>query len=671
MWMSVLLPALLGLVIIFIPGLLVVTAARVKGFDAFAISPAVSVALVSISAILAPMLGIKWALWVPYACAAVCALFVFLLIFSCDALGLLDAPSRRRLSTTISPTPMSWSPVRDIWHYLAWAIAAVFLLRNMTNALGRPEWVSQTWDNIFHLNAVRYIAEHENGSSLFIANMTSGGGPTSFYPAVWHDIVSLVFMHSDASIPAATNAIVLIVSACVWPLSIIYMVRNIFSAGRFSLLLTGVVAASLPAYPYLLTYFGVLYPNLLGYALLPVGIGMLAQLFRAGLVRYLATAQSALLGIFVALGTALAHPNAIMSLLVLALPIFATRIVLQIIAAIKRETPWWVAGLQTLGILAIFAIIYYLWGVVRPPAGAGEMWHPDSSPGGALGELLSAQALVITKPLWLVVILFLLGAYYLVAAKNRLYWIFGTWGVLAFFYIAVRSLAWEDGRYDVVGVWYNDAFRLAALAPVVILLFVAYGAQVLALKISLLDTSRVLPRVRESPKAFIAVGAVALATLAFSLQTSAPLQGFIEKSFWKYAPDNESELLSPDEENVLERVDDIVPENEKIVVQAFNGGPLAYALADREVTAYHVLWTMTDDENYIYQNLNQANNDPKVCEILNRNNLHYYLDFGHIEVNGADHTSWYPGFKELTENGVTQEVYHSGDAKLYKITACS
>lgn len=673
-WLAILVPFLMGLLLLFVPGLLVTTAVRLRGFDAVAIAPPVSVAVLAVSAIIAPMVGVGWSLWVPLVFAVIVAALGFVVTFGLNKLGLLDAPYKRQLGSTIVRTPMTWNIKQQAWLYASVAIGSLLTLRNTARGIGAPDWISQTWDNNFHLNAVRYIVDHNNGSALFVANMTSGGGPATFYPLAWHDFVSLVFMHSDASIPVATNAFAMAVAGVVWPLSVMYMVRSIFRANPVALMLTGIAAASMSSFPFSLIYFGVLYPNLLGYALLPVGIGMMAQLFRVGLVRYLATTQSLFLGLFVALGIALAHPNAVMSMLVLIMPIFIARVVLQIIAAVKKETPWWVVALQTVVIAGIFYLISYLWEIVRPAKEAGEMWHPQSSQGEALGGMLTNEALT-SKPLWAVTTLSLIGIFFLIKCRNRLYWVLGMWGVLAYYYVAVRSLAWEDGRYEVVGVWYHDSFRLAALVPIVTLAFVAYGAHqlstLLADKLVGADLSRFKGRLREHGLVATVLGALAVIILGTVMQTAAPLNNYLHASRALYEPTLESPLLTPDEYNVLEHVDDYVAPDEEILVSPFNGGALAYAFADRKVTAYHTLWSMTEDEGYLYKNLDKAKTDPKVCQILEKDNIDYFLWFGWKEVNNTgDHAMWYPSFDKVVDSDLVEPVYHSGGATLYKITAC-
>lgn len=676
MWMSAALPAFLGVLFIFVPGFLVAAALRVKGFDAVAIAPPISVALIALSAVLAPSLGWQWALWVPFAFAIALALVAFGLGFLGEKLGFADAPHRRKLSTTIERSPMTWNFKAQLWFYVSVALGSVLAMRNVARSVGDPAWIAQTWDVSFHLNAVRFIANTGNASSLFIASMTSGDKDPEFYPAAWHDIVSLVFMHTDASIPVATNAVALVVAGIVWPLSVVYMVRSIFSARPLTLLIAGIAAASISAFPFSLLYFGILYPNLLGYALLPVGIGMMAQLFRVGLVRYLNTLQAAFLGIFVALGTAFAHPNAVMSLLVLVIPIFVTRIVLQVIAGVKKETPWWVVLLQVLGITAIFVVISILWDVVRPPREAGEMWGPTVAKGQALGELAFNQTLQTMTPLWVVTALSFIGIFFLVTCRNRLYWVFGLWLVLAYFYVAVRTLGWDEGRYDVVGVWYHDSFRLAALAPIAVIIFIAYGIDQLSLKVLQRfqgrETFTVRSKTFSKASALATLAGATVLVLGFLMQSALPLNNYIQRTRTIYEPSIDSELLTLDEYDVLLNLDRLVPEDEAIIVSPFTGASLAYALSDREVSAYHTIWQRTDEENYIYQNLDKAQEDPKVCELLEEENLRYYLWFGWDEINNdGNHAVWYPSFERLWETeGVIEPLYRTGGATLYEIVAC-
>lgn len=696
------LPAVLCAVVIFLPGILVALASRLRGFDAFAAAPALSVAMISISAILAPMLGVGWSLWIPLVFALLVAALGFVLTWAAGRLGsrrnrtatangAADEVADVRVGEGATLLPQRWFSRDQGLYWISFAIGAILLARNTTNSLGNPEWISQTWDNNFHLNVIRFIEDTGNASSLHVAALTSGDNPVFFYPAAWHDIVSLVFLNADISIPAATNVVALLTAAVIWPLSVLFMVRQIVTLNAPAVLSLGALCAAFTGFPILLLFFGVLYPNLLGISVLPVGIGLVAQLFRVGWVRRLGLTQTLFLGFFVGIGVAISHPNAVMSLLVIVVPIFITRAILQIVAAVRSRTPWWVAALQVAGIGVLLWVVNYLWGVVRPEKEAGIIWNPMISQAQAYGEAV-LNAPIGGIPQWFVTILLLLGIFALFKDGGRHLWLVASWCVVAFFYGAARSLPWEEDRYWVVGVWYHDSYRLAALLPLVCIPVAAYGISWLTRKIadsaafgaatraladrkaagfgSRAESGEALgaDRARQLVTGVLAVIAVLL--VSYFGQTAKAITDQVASTYFSYVPGPDSRLLSTDEKKLLDELDSYVPADEQILVQPFTGGSLAYAYADRKVSAAHAIYEATDNVYYLEQNLNKAKTDPKVCEIVNKDNLNYYLDFGKKEVNGDDHTHRFPGYENLKGNGILKEVKREGDAALYEVAAC-
>lgn len=672
-WFEIALPLLVGLIYLFVPGLLIAAVARLRGFEAFGLAPALSVAAIMLGATAAPMLGISWTLWVPVASAVLLAGLVLLVMLVGRWAGLGAALARSHQGRWLPPQR---SVVASVWwskdqavYWGSFLIGAVLLGRNVTNAIGQPEWISQTWDNNFHLNAVRFIEDTGSASPLTLGAMTTVEGEPTFYPGAWHAIVSLISMGSGAEIPVATNTMALVVSAIIWPLSTMFMVRQIFKLNTAGVVVAGAFAASFTAYPILLLDFGVLYPNLLGIALVPAGIGLVAQLFRMVAVRRISTLQSVVLGIPVALAIAISHPNAIMSLLVMIIPLLLGRVILNLATSVKHRAYGGATVATALGVTLIFIVMNILWGVVRPPQAAGEVWGPVLTQGQALGEPFAFAAMGF-KPQWFLAIIFAVGLYTFTHRSNVYsLWVLGSWAVVVYFYVAARSLAWEDGRYDVVGIWYHDSFRLAALLPIMSVPVLALAVHWAAEKIA---TSPWWQRSQwETARRISIVGAGALLAVVGFGQTSAALQNQVEANYYEYAPDPESDLLNTDEFEMLEVLDKYVPEGETIVVQPFTGAALAYAIADRPVTAYHTIYSADDDVKYVQDHLNQALTDPQVCRALENLNADYYLDFGRTEVSGHDHSSWYTGFEGLAESGILTEVHREGRAVLYEITACS
>ncbi|MBN4844997.1 hypothetical protein IDG72_14550, partial [Staphylococcus sp. EG-SA-29] len=78
-------------------------------------------------------------------------------------------------------------------------------------------------------------------------------------------------------------------------------------------------------------------------------------------------------------------------------------------------------------------------------------------------------------PEWMVAALVLIGAVSVVR-RRRYVWVLLTYLTGAWFYIAVRFLDEAHGRIFITGVWYNDAYRLAALLPVVAVPLAVVGA---------------------------------------------------------------------------------------------------------------------------------------------------------------------------------------------------
>lgn len=668
-WSLAIAPALVALAVLIIPGLLVTAAAGLKGFDALGAAPAVSVAVVALSAIAAPLVGVGWSPWVPLLFALICAAALYTVTALARRFGILDFPR----NDAVVPNHRWFSP-GQAWAYAAVALGAIFLTRNITNAIGYSTWVSQTYDANFHLNAIRYIVDTSNASSLHLASMTAGDNPVAFYPAAWHGIAALILQTTEAETPVIANAFTLIINGVIWPLTLVYLMRNLAKLSGPALLATGILSAAYIGFPLLLIYFGVLYPNALSITLMPVGLALVAQLFRVVQIRRIETVPAVLLGILTALGIALAHPNGIMTLLVLLAPLFITAALRQIYRAITRRTTPLTAAGQVLGLAGILGLIWFLWGVVRPPKEAGG-WEPTTSQTTAVGEFLLNNA-TGQGQIWLVSLLALIGIYSTIRNRSNLIWLVGTWAYAGYFYVAIRSMKWDDGRDWVTGVWYHDPFRVASIIPLV---SIPLGALAVDYLVKKLTTHAALTRIGKPALALGIITTLTTGGLAFGTQNAAYLRGFINYSFWTHEPDPGSPLLTGDEYDVLYALDEYVPDDATIIVNPWTGAGLAYAFSGRKVTAYHTNYSETDDTETLNRDLNRVFTDPAVCDTINRHNARYAIYFGTQEINehvSGKHSLAYNSLEYLADPAVIDSgqvadvIYRSGGATLYKITAC-
>lgn len=699
-WLS-LVPALtVCLLLLVVPGLLVTLAVRMRGFDAVALAPAVSIGLIAVSAVLAPMAGIGWALWIPFAAGLLVAVVFGLVTWGARRMGIADYPTKSRTHAASSAAatgrepwsgpsddaagtgstrwtgparlggdlaPARWFSRGQLAYWISFVIAALAMLRTMKNSLGAPDRFSQTFDNNFHLNVIRYIAEQHNGSSLFVSNMTAGGTGATFYPAAWHDVVSLVFTTaSQGSIPEATNAMIIVVAVVVWPLSVLYLMRSIMRFNLPSVLAAGAVMTGFAAFPVLLVFFGVLYPNFLGVALIPAGLGLVANILRVSAIRRVDTVQAVLLGLVAALGIGFAHPNAVMSLVIMTVPILLVRAAVQVWRAVTRRTGPGVVVLQIVLIAVLLWVIWYLWGLVRPEAGAAT-WGPATSDTQAFGEALLNSPLSLTQGQWVLSILAVVGILAILYTRRNV-WLALVYGVLVYYYICVRWLQWDQDRMWATGVWYNDPYRLAALLPVAAAPLAIVGIHWITQ--ALLDSSALDRWKAHAPRILGVVSAITVILALGLTQFSRPLTDMIHASYGSYDPSEEAQLVNSDELDVIEHLDDYVPADDTVIVNPWTGGALAYALADRQVTAAHTLYTPTKTADVFNGSLNKAAEDPEVCQAVDQDKAKYVLDFGTQEVNQGDHGGAFQGLTDLEQNGVATPVYQSGEAKLLEITAC-
>ncbi len=456
-WAALLIPTLVTLSVTFIPGLVIVIILGLRGVRALAIAPLISIALIAVAGILAPLAGLRWGI-LPVVLLAVPA-------------ALTAALVRRRVRQP-GPERPGWLGRDNLAGYAAVLLAAALWLRHIVGMLGRPDAFSQTFDNIFHLNAIRYIVDTGDSSSLALGQLGGTESVVSFYPGAWHDVISLVMTLGVDSMPLAINSLILVTAALIWPLACVFLVTSLFRCHPATVLAVGVMSASYANFPIMLLDFGVLYPNFFGLAQLPVLLGLAAQLFDVTEVN----GEPALLAIFVGVvalpGVALSHPNVVFTFAAMVAPIVLGRLVLQLRAAHQSGIPRNSALLQSAGLVALLIAMATPWLVVQ----AGDWtWSPVHSSATAVGEFVLNSAMG-RPPAWFLSILLLIGVAAIIRT-GRLVWLLLS--ALAALFLWVVASVWVIGplRQFITGAWYNDPYRLGAALPLAALPIAALGLQ--------------------------------------------------------------------------------------------------------------------------------------------------------------------------------------------------
>lgn len=478
-WGSAAAPAAVAAAVLLVPGLLVGRAAGLKGLLWTAAAPALSVGVVALSAVAAAVAGQRWGLLpvaVGTALAVVVALPVGVLTGSLAGAGRRAERRRAHRAGRRAPGPVGLLEVlglgpRDLAVGLAAAggllAGGVLAGHRLLSALWAPTAVSQSFDAVFHLNAVRWVLDTGDGSSLHLGRLTSPGADTAFYPAGWHDVVSLAAGATGAGVDVASNATAAVVALVVWPLGAVGLVRVVVGRRPLAVAAAGALTAAFTSLPVSPLEWGVLYPTLLTTSLLPGALALLVV--AADRVRGLRRRAGAALVAAGALpGLALAQPSGGFALAAVALPLGVSLLV-------ATSRAWWRTGVRLPAVAlpvvaALLGAASWQYATTMPSvlSAASTPWAPMVGPAAAVKQAVLFEHLsrteLVRPALWMAAALVLAGV--LVAlGRCRLRWVAGSHLLVSGLFV----LAWGVGApwsRVYTGFWFNDAYRIAPLTVI-------------------------------------------------------------------------------------------------------------------------------------------------------------------------------------------------------------
>lgn len=640
-WLSILPALIVTGALLFLPGLLLGFLLRLRGLRLFALAPALSVSLVAVAAIAAPFVGIRWSILPVLVLTAVASVAAF---FWSRHVGVPARPRSRANARQLVAIIISI------------AVPAVLIGFVLVRSMHDPEFFSQRYDNFFHLNAVQYVLDTGNASPLWLGSMTSPAG-VPFYPSGWHALVSIVVAVSGASVPLATNAMIIVVAAIVWPIGAVFLVRELLGRNQILTVIAGALAAAFPAFPFLLLHYGVLYPLFLGLAVATAAIVAAWWLLRPGTVSR--RQDWALLLVLVVPGLGVAHPGALMAVVALTVPFVLARLLHRMRIPGRPR-------LIAIGLLVAYAAVgVILLQVVRPP-GSQIYWPIINTVPDSVGEVVAAGVYGYPSSLGITALM-AIGAYSVIRRGTYARWSILAMAVIsAVLYIIVSASPYETLRFWFTAPWYNNPPRIAAFWAIGVLPLAALGGIVL---VTWLLRQRLLAPVRRfSERLPIVLIAVVVIALVGVTQNAAIRQAAADIEF-TYELRPGGPIVSPDELDLMEDLDELVPEDAVIAGDPWTGASFAYGVSGRRVLMPHLLMDLTDDAETINTKLNTDGDSAQVCEALEDTGVAYVLDFsadGDFQENDGD----YSGLEDLDSSPFVELVEQRGDAKLYKIVSC-
>ncbi|AMM33280.1 hypothetical protein SA2016_2613 [Sinomonas atrocyanea] len=664
-----------ALVVMFGPGLAVLAAAGVRRLNLAALAAPVSASVAGCTAVVAPFVRLPFNPVVYFVVSAV-------LVVGTLAVRILwrrRSSQRHGGGVLASNGPLTHL---DLGRWIVWAgvplsvaFAALVIGRRYILGFGAPEDFSQTFDNIYHLNAIRYIEDHANGSSLTLGNLTDASH--SFYPAAMHDSMALILQLAGGPVPVVVNVATIVIGALVWPLSCLFLISRIVGYRPVPLMAAGALSAGFSAFPYLMVAFGVLYPNHAAIALMPAVLGLAIEAL--GMARSQPSSPLPPILALVATfpGLALTHPSTAIGLLGFAVPVVWARFFVTWGAWRKRTT-----SRRALRVWGAFALVYSIgvagiWYLLRPSLSAAP-WAPFQSNARAIGEVL-ANAPMGTTVAWILTPLTFIGLYVLARQLRRLWWVLAMYAIGGALYVVVSS--WNPGwlRTFLTGVWYNDSFRLAAILPVVALPVAILGAEWLLWRLRAglelarewaAGTKRLSPLAASAAPRWQGITAIVVSLVILVMGVGSQggtLSSVQDRIHQVFTLDANSMLVDSDERALLQQVPGIVPAGDTIVANPLMGGSLVYALEDRRTVAPHVFGDRNPTEAMVLNHWDEAAYNSRVCPAIKELRAYWALDFGDKTVIPSDDP--FVGLNDLATDSApgVKLVAEVGHARLFRV----
>lgn len=679
MWTDVLRAALVCAGVIFIPGTLVACAARTRPLIALTLAAPLSVTIVAASSVFASKTAIAWG-------------FTPVLLVTIASVA-LATPIGVWRTLRIRTKRISEAPGEKYWKTPEWggtpwflpaalSISATVHIVRLANAIGIPDAFSQTYDSPFHHNVIAKFLERGDASFLKV-NLTAFGQENGFYPALWHQLASLnAIALGTSNTGIATNGLIFTVTGILWPIGVAMLLGWTMRSWNFAAM-GGLFAFLTAQMPNHFTWFGVLYPNLLAYSLLSFYLAAGVHVFwgHAGEQRL----WTLLLTMATLPGLAVAHPSGAISLLYLAAPILILGVwhrTRQWAEKHHHDTRVW-PTLALIGILTLYQSINlasmrvaslqhmrtneWYWQPLGPlPHGILKVammkagW--PSAAGGVLPALIGVSVII--------------GALYALR-RTHTQWMVAVHALAVTLFLVAYSMSGPWRPY-IIGVWYSDPERFAALTGVTALPLMTLGIYA-----TIQTAWKRWAQQKNYPQdttTRAARNVVILASLAvFTFGQLSPLlhasyQKIAEHMAFDTASPQSFGMLSHNELILMERLPEHVKANETIISNPWDGSVFAPAISGVNTVYAHVAPVSDDDGRYLAEHLNEAATDTHICDILTKRHITHVLDFGPDYLwNGDPNENHlkYSGLNGLESAGIAHVEDRQGNAKLLRITACT
>ncbi|WP_404392487.1 DUF6541 family protein [Humibacillus xanthopallidus] len=645
---------------VFLPGAVSLLLLRLRPLAALSLAPVVSVAVLAGAGVVASLLEVRWGV-APWLVA------VGLTWLVCAVLGGVIA--RRDVPQVHGSLA--------VWVAVGLASAFTVLLAVVLGSQPSPEAFPQHPDTIFHLADAQWMLREGTISSLDAGRFQS---PTwrGFYPAAFHGFTATISLLTGVPVVVSSSAYVLVVAGLVWPLGCIALAVTLLGPRPAVAVSAGVLSVAFTGFPFLLMGYGVLWPNLLGQSLIPASLAAvavaadatarettLAERLRAGLVVMVALP---------ALG--LAHPNALLTLLLMGAALIAFRLVGGARRGWPRRGP-----AVAVGLVLICASVATLLGLrvlkVRSMAEAGPLGSTEDPLEAARTVLLLAADK--DSPLVAASVLLVLGAVVTLrrepAARWALVALVGSlsvwWLNVAIDSTLIRSLTWP---------WYNNAPRFQAMSVIPSVVVATAGTAWLGERISARvasgrDGGGMRPSADRPARGLSGPGArrsttpgvIALAVCTISLTGMIAHRDVLTRYF---QPPDELSWASDTELRALRSLSTAIPTDAVVAANPWTGATYLYVVSGRRLLVPTEKTNYDGDVALLSARLDDVGDDPEVCAAAQRQRAEWAITGGRPATESESDLSPYAGVDAVGDSAAWQKERTEEPYTLYRRVDC-
>lgn len=671
MWPSFFIACAVGALFLLCPGYLVLRLAFLSRGRALCAAPLFSSLLFSLLGIACEQLDIAAS---PLTVVAIPSAVLF-----------ASAIVIRFLGKTGEQNEESDIPLRTIVQYAV--IGLIAGLAIFVKQLDGPLSFVQGWDVVHHLNGTQAFAESGVFSFFHGAVYTveeaeiAPMGPGSFYPAGWQIVCALLTQAMHVPAALGINATNYLFSSLVFPLGMAFFLNCLFEGNEYLLRLGSFTSISFSAFPWLLTLWGPIYPNLAAYCVVPMVCALFIDGYRE--VPLSRRVRSLILFLLGMLGTALLQPNGVFVVAVM----LGSFLIWEALEGRLQEKVGISSGSYYRDALLLIAIFALLWLLVnRAPFMRNVtdyVWERYQSPVQAVINFISlgyVDGFFEASSAQLLLAALIVYGVVRATRDKRSRWLIQAY---LFWGVALVLTTSTDGivKQLVAGFWYTDHCRLASAAVFCAIPLVTVGLEGVLTRIGeALETRE--PAI--SSKRLMTKAIVLYLLVVFFPSYHIPGYADVSTGFGRLCASIESAyrvgsgMLDIDEQAFLEQAAELIPEGAVVANNPLDGSVFAFGVYDihvlyRNVSGYGE--SELESSKEIRNNLDEYRENGAVQDSVEELDVEYVLllnvdsrESSYINYILGDGTDAWPSLYEIDEKtpGFTL-ILEEGDMRLYEL----